>query len=79
LAAFGICLTINTKSRIFPAKRETYVKLDRNSFFLGAMVAAGAFTFFLALIKRERDSVPPPYSRPEGGEREGEFELFIGS
>jgi hypothetical protein len=43
------------------------------------MVAAGALTFFLALVNRERSSVPPPYSRPEGGEREGEFELFIGS
>jgi hypothetical protein len=67
------------KRRLPPAYREKYVKLDRNSFFLGAMVAAGAFTFFLALVRREKISVPPPYSRPEGGEREGEFELFIGS
>jgi hypothetical protein len=53
--------------------------LHRNSFFLGAMLAAGALTFFLALVTRERVSVPLPYSRPEGGEREGDFELFIGS
>jgi hypothetical protein len=55
------------------------VKLHRNSFFLAAMVAAGALTFFLALVKRERSAVALLYSRPEGGEREGEFELFIGS
>ena len=44
-----------------------------------AMMTAGTATFLLALLRR-RDAVPAtPYDRPEGGEREGEFELFIGS
>lgn len=55
------------------------MKLHRNSIFLAALVAAGTLTFLLAVVKRERTAMPFPYSRPEGGEREGEFELFIGS
>jgi len=51
----------------------------RSSFFLAAFVAAGALTFFLSVVLRDRTGVPPPYSRPAGGEREGDFELFIGS
>jgi hypothetical protein len=45
-----------------------------------AMLTAGTATFLFALLRR-RDLPPPapPYDRPEGGEREGEFELFIGS
>jgi len=44
-----------------------------------AMMTAGTATFLFALLRR-RDAAPAnPYDRPEGGEREGEFELFIGS
>jgi len=45
-----------------------------------AMMAAGTATFLLAVLRR-RGTPPaaPPYQRPEGGEREGDFELFIGS
>jgi len=43
------------------------------------MMTAGTATFFFALL-RQREAPPvTPYDRPEGGEREGEFELFIGS
>ncbi|NNF83676.1 MAG: hypothetical protein HKM29_00800 [Deltaproteobacteria bacterium] len=55
------------------------MKSHRSSFFLAAFVAAGALTFFLSLVLRERTEAPHPYSRPAGGEREGDFELFIGS
>jgi hypothetical protein len=55
------------------------VKVHRSSYFLAAFVAAGALTFFLSLVLRERIESPHPYSRPAGGEREGDFELFIGS
>jgi hypothetical protein len=45
-----------------------------------AMMAAGTATFLFAVLRRRRTPpVVPPYQRPEGGEREGEFELFIGS
>lgn len=45
-----------------------------------AMMAAGTATFLLAVLRRRgTPTALPPYQRPEGGEREGEFELFIGS
>jgi len=41
---------------------------------------AGTAAFLLVAVRRRRESPgPAPYARPEGGEREGEFELFIGS
>jgi hypothetical protein len=44
-----------------------------------AMLTAGAATFLFAVLRR-REIVPAAvYTRPQGGEREGEFELFIGS
>lgn len=55
------------------------MKQHRSSFFLAAFVAAGALTFFLSLVLRERAESHHPYSRPAGGERDGDFELFIGS
>jgi len=55
------------------------VKYHRNCYFFAALVAAGALTFLLAVARHEKTAMPLPYSRPEGGEREGEFELFIGS
>jgi hypothetical protein len=55
------------------------VKSHRNCYVFAALVAAGALTFLLAVARQERTAMPLPYSPPEGGEREGEFELFIGS
>jgi len=55
------------------------VKFPRTCYFFAALVTTGALTFLLTMIKRERTAVPLPYSHPKGGDREGEFELFIGS
>jgi hypothetical protein len=45
-----------------------------------AMMAAGTATFLIAVLRRREAPLSvPPYQRPDGGEREGEFELFIGS
>ncbi len=55
------------------------MKTNRHCFFFAALVAAGALTFLLALARQGRNMIFMPYSPPEGGEREGEFELFIGS
>jgi hypothetical protein len=53
--------------------------VKKNEMMLIAMLAAGAATFLFAVLKRRQVAVIFPYSRPKGGEREGEFELFIGS
>jgi hypothetical protein len=54
--------------------------VKKRHFLLVIMLAAGTATFLVAALRRRRDSFDPlPYDRPEGGEREGEFELFIGS
>ena len=59
-----------------PAERDNVKKLH---WMLIAMLTAGTATFLLAILRR-REAVPvPPYHLPAGGEREGEFELFIGS
>jgi hypothetical protein len=53
--------------------------VKKNQFMLLAMLTAGAATFLFAVLRR-RDGAPPVlYARPRGGEREGDFELFIGS
>jgi len=44
-----------------------------------AMMTAGTATFLLAFLRRRDAALATPYGRPSGGEREGEFELFIGS
>jgi hypothetical protein len=44
-----------------------------------AMMTAGTTTFLFALLRRREAAPVTPYNRPEGGEREGDFELFIGS
>jgi hypothetical protein len=44
-----------------------------------AMMTAGTATFLFALLRRREAAPATPYNRPEGGEREGDFELFIGS
>lgn len=65
-----------TEERFIPAERN-HVKTRH--WMLIAMLTAGTATFLFALLRR-RDLPPAtPYDRPEGGEREGEFELFIGS
>ncbi|GAB4369327.1 MAG: hypothetical protein Kow00128_15480 [Deltaproteobacteria bacterium] len=46
---------------------------------LAALLAAGAATFLFALFRRKAGLEPLLYARPRGGERDGEFELFIGS
>lgn len=53
--------------------------MKKNHLMIIAMLTAGAATFLLALLRRREFAPAIPYSRPEGGEREGEFELFIGS
>jgi len=53
--------------------------VKKNHLMIIAMLTAGAATFLLALLRRREFAPAIPYSRPEGGEREGEFELFIGS
>jgi len=63
----------------FSGRREIYVKVNRNCCFFAALLAAGTLTFLLAVAKREKAPMSLPSSPPEGGEREGEFELFIGS
>ena len=54
-------------------------KVKKNELLLIAMLAAGAATFLVAVLKRRQPATVLPYARPKGGEREGEFELFIGS
>lgn len=54
--------------------------MKKKDVFLTALLAAATATFVYALLRRRQSSPPePPYARPKGGEREGEFELFIGS
>jgi len=55
------------------------VKFPRTTYFLAALVTTGALTYLLTITKRKRTAVPFLYSHPKGGDREGEFELFIGS
>jgi len=43
------------------------------------MLTTGTAVFLFALLRRRELAPATPYDRPEGGEREGEFELFIGS
>ncbi len=52
----------------------------KRNLLLIAMMAAGTATFLFAFLRRRESAPPvPAYQPPEGGEREGEFELFIGS
>jgi len=44
-----------------------------------AMLTSGAAAFLYALLRRRELAPVTPYDRPRGGERDGEFELFIGS
>jgi hypothetical protein len=60
-----------------PAERDDVKK--RHWMLIAMMTAAGTATFLLACLRRREAALATPYDRPEGGEREGEFELFIGS
>ncbi len=54
--------------------------VKKSRYFLAALLGAGAVTFLFAVLLRRRQIIPHvPFTPPEGGEREGEFELFIGS
>ena len=53
--------------------------MKKNDLLLIAMLAAGTATFLIAVIKRLKTAAVTPYTRPKGGERVGEFEVFIGS
>lgn len=54
-------------------------RMKNRYWMLIAMMTAGTATFLIALLRRREAPPATPYDRPEGGEREGEFELFIGS
>ncbi|MDD5761254.1 MAG: hypothetical protein PHP88_01925 [bacterium] len=53
--------------------------MKKRHLMLIALMTAGAATFLFALLRRREPAPATPYDRPKGGEREGEFELFIGS
>jgi len=53
--------------------------VKKSYWMLIAMMTAGTATFLFALLRRQETVPVTVYDRPEGGEREGEFELFIGS
>ncbi|HZW35759.1 MAG: hypothetical protein ACM319_06620 [Deltaproteobacteria bacterium] len=53
--------------------------MKKGNFLLIALLAGTAAFFFFALRRSRESADPVPYARPEGGERQGEFELFIGS
>jgi hypothetical protein len=59
-----------------PGERD-HVK--KRHWMLIAMMTAGTATFLYAFLRRRETVSATPYDRPAGGEREGEFELFIGS
>jgi len=60
-----------------PPRERDDVK--KNQLMLLAMLTAGAATFLFAILRRREAAPVIVYTRPQGGEREGEFELFIGS
>jgi len=53
--------------------------VKKHHFLLIAMMTAGTAVFLLGLLRRRNTARVLPYDRPAGGEREGGFELFIGS
>jgi hypothetical protein len=59
-----------------PAERDD---VKKHYWMLIAMMTAGTATFLLAFLRRREAAPANLYDRPAGGEREGEFELFIGS
>jgi hypothetical protein len=63
------------------ALSENRVKPSESCFLLGTLVGAGMAALIVAfLLYRSPSSVAAhPSAPPKGGEREGDFELFIGS
>lgn len=59
--------------------RRDFLRLQKTDLFLAALLTAGAATFLYALFRRKTGGETFLYARPQGGERDGEFELFIGS
>jgi len=53
--------------------------VKKRHWMLIALMTAGTATFLFALLRRRETAPVLPYDRPKGGEREGDFELFIGS
>ncbi len=53
--------------------------MKKHHLLLIAMMTAGTATLLLAILCRRNAARVLPYDRPAGGEREGGFELFIGS
>jgi hypothetical protein len=53
--------------------------LKTRDFLLATLLAGTAAFFFVVLRKRREHLRLDPYARPDGGDRDGEFELFIGS
>ncbi len=53
--------------------------MKKNHLMFLAMLTAGAATFLFAVLRRREVAPAILYARPRGGDREGEFELFIGS
>ena len=63
-----------------PMTRGFPAAVKKSRYFLAALLGAGVVTFLFAVLhgRRQVTACFPPIP-PEGGEREGEFELFIGS
>lgn len=61
------------------ADGETGMRRRTANLCLAALLAAGAAAFLFALFRKKAGLATLLYARPRGGEREGEFELFIGS
>lgn len=59
---------------------EINVKTPRLSFFLGALAGAAIATLVFTILRGRSGAVFSPYAiaPPEGGEKEGEYELFVG-
>lgn len=62
-----------------PTAGENRLRLRTSDWCLAALLAAGAATFLYALFRRKSGVETLLYARPRGGERDGGFELFIGS
>jgi hypothetical protein len=58
---------------------EIPTNVRKRRFLLTALLAAGTAALLVALMRRGQRIAAPSYARPSGGEREGDFELFIGS
>lgn len=79
LAKSADSLKIEKNARSDREAKKRTTPLKTRCFLLAALLAGSAAFFFVALCRRRDTAGPIPYARPEGGEREGEFELFIGS